>query len=224
MAAILANPGQADPENVDKITLDEKTVAVPELIIVGGRDSVGGTVKPYNFYKRYHPQGAPWVYLVQNNIPHCWGRPPSLLALHPSTAHRLTVSVLSLATAKQHSGRIGPKSEQTFVDSGLKWNDRLVDSCDWLAARQRARRPLRHRRKLRSRQLFRVCYRRSSKLSKSRRLASMLGGPDLRERNRLPGCIVGRAPAHPRLTIDARCRLLLKPICATRRLPPSGHT
>ena len=43
MAAILTNPGQADPENVDKITLNEKAVAVPELIIVGrkrhrGRD------------------------------------------------------------------------------------------------------------------------------------------------------------------------------------------
>ena len=104
MAAILANPGQADPENVDKITLDEKTVAVPELIIVGGRDSVGGTVKSYNFYKRYHPQGAPWVYLVQNNIPHCWGRPPSLLALHPSTAHRLTVSI---STASINAWRPG---------------------------------------------------------------------------------------------------------------------
>jgi len=36
----------------------KKAVAVPELIIVGGRDTVGGTVKPYNFYKRYHAQGA----------------------------------------------------------------------------------------------------------------------------------------------------------------------
>jgi hypothetical protein len=71
VAAILTNPGQTDPENVDNVTLDEKGVAVPELIIVGGRDTVGGTVKPYNFYKRYRPQGAPWVYLVQNNIPHC---------------------------------------------------------------------------------------------------------------------------------------------------------
>ena len=35
VAAILTNPGQADPENVDKITLDEKAVALPELIIVG---------------------------------------------------------------------------------------------------------------------------------------------------------------------------------------------
>jgi hypothetical protein len=71
VAAILTNPGQTDPENVDKITLDGKGVAVPELIIVGGRDTVGGTGKPYNFYKRYQPQGAPWVYLVQNNVPHC---------------------------------------------------------------------------------------------------------------------------------------------------------
>lgn len=71
LAAVLTNPGQTDPENVDKIVLDEKGVAVPELIIVGGRDTVGGTGKPYAFFKRYHSQSAPWVYLVQNNIPHC---------------------------------------------------------------------------------------------------------------------------------------------------------
>jgi hypothetical protein len=71
VTAILTNPGQAEPENVDNIALDEKGVAVPELIILCGRDTVGGTVKPYNFSKRYHPQGAPWVYVVQNNIPHC---------------------------------------------------------------------------------------------------------------------------------------------------------
>ena len=71
LAAVLTNPGQSDPENVDKITLDQKGVAVPELIIVGGRDAISGTAKPYNFYKRYRPQGALWIYLVQNNIPHC---------------------------------------------------------------------------------------------------------------------------------------------------------
>jgi len=71
VAAILTNPGQTDPENVDKTTLDEKGIAVPELIIVGGKDAISGTGKPYKFFKRYHPQGAPWVYLVQNNIPHC---------------------------------------------------------------------------------------------------------------------------------------------------------
>jgi dienelactone hydrolase len=71
LAAVLANPGQTDPENVDKVVLDDKGVAVPVLIIVGGRDTVGGTGKPYAFYKRYSAQDAPWVYLVQNNIPHC---------------------------------------------------------------------------------------------------------------------------------------------------------
>jgi predicted esterase len=71
LAAILANPGTDDPNNVDTIRLNKKAVAVPELIIVGGVDFICGTVKPYNFYNRYRPKGAPWVYLVQNKIPHC---------------------------------------------------------------------------------------------------------------------------------------------------------
>ena len=71
LAAILTNPGQTDPDNVDKIKLDAKGVAVPELLIAGGRDNVGGVVKPYAFYDHHRAEGAPWVYLVQNNIPHC---------------------------------------------------------------------------------------------------------------------------------------------------------
>jgi hypothetical protein len=71
LAAILTNPGQTDPDNVDKIILDEKGIAVPELIIVGGHDTVGGTAKPYTFFKRHYTLGSPSVYLVQNNIPHC---------------------------------------------------------------------------------------------------------------------------------------------------------
>ena len=71
LAAILANPGANDPDNVDKIRLDQNDVAVPELIIVGGVDTISGTAKPYNFYHRYRPKRAPWVYLVQNKIPHC---------------------------------------------------------------------------------------------------------------------------------------------------------
>lgn len=71
LAAILTNPGQSDPDNIDKIKLDEDGVAVPELIIAGGRDNVGGVLKPYAFYDHHRSEGAPWVYLVQNNIPHC---------------------------------------------------------------------------------------------------------------------------------------------------------
>jgi len=71
LAAILTNPGQTDPDNIDKIKLDADGIAVPELIIAGGRDNVGGVVKPYSFYDNHRAAGAPWVYLVQNNIPHC---------------------------------------------------------------------------------------------------------------------------------------------------------
>jgi len=71
LAAILTNPGTDDPNNIDNIRLDEKGTAVPELIIVGGIDTISGTVKPYAFYEHHRPKGAPWVYLVQNNIPHC---------------------------------------------------------------------------------------------------------------------------------------------------------
>ena len=71
LAAILTNPGQTDPDNIDKIKLDADGVAVPELIIAGGRDTVGGVMKPYAFYEHHRAAGAPWVYLVQNNIPHC---------------------------------------------------------------------------------------------------------------------------------------------------------
>jgi hypothetical protein len=71
LAAILTNPGQTDPDNVDKINLDKRGIAVPELIIVGGHDTIGGTEKPYTFFKRNYAQGSPSVYLVQNNIPHC---------------------------------------------------------------------------------------------------------------------------------------------------------
>jgi hypothetical protein len=35
LEAILTNPGSDDPNNVDKIRLDEKGLAVPELIVVG---------------------------------------------------------------------------------------------------------------------------------------------------------------------------------------------
>jgi pimeloyl-ACP methyl ester carboxylesterase len=71
LAAILANPGQTEPENVDNVVLDAKGTAVPVLVIVGGRDAIAGTSKPYAFFKRYYTEGAPWIYLVQNGIPHC---------------------------------------------------------------------------------------------------------------------------------------------------------
>jgi dienelactone hydrolase len=71
LAAILANPGQTEPENVDNVRLDARGTAVPVLIVVGGKDAIAGTSKPYTFFKHYYSDGAPWIYLVQNGIPHC---------------------------------------------------------------------------------------------------------------------------------------------------------
>lgn len=59
LAAILTNPGQTDPDNIDKIKLDADGVAVPVLIIAGGRDNVGGVLKPYAFYDHHRAAGAP---------------------------------------------------------------------------------------------------------------------------------------------------------------------
>src|ERR1700722_9578527 len=66
LAAILSILGANDADNQYQINLDKKRIAVAELITVGGVDTISGTVKPYNFYNRYRPKGAPWVYLVQN--------------------------------------------------------------------------------------------------------------------------------------------------------------
>ncbi|SFS17494.1 hypothetical protein SAMN05421771_3174 [Granulicella pectinivorans] len=71
LASILANPGQTDPDNVDKITLDTNGIAVPELIVAGGHDAIAGVTKPYAFYDHHRTHHAPWIFLVQNNIPHC---------------------------------------------------------------------------------------------------------------------------------------------------------
>ncbi len=48
LAAILANPGADDPDNVDRIRLDENSIAVPLLIIVGGVDTISGTANHTN--------------------------------------------------------------------------------------------------------------------------------------------------------------------------------
>ncbi len=58
LAAILANPGANDPDNVDKIRLDQNGVAVPELIIVGGVDTISGTAKPLQFLQPLSPKGS----------------------------------------------------------------------------------------------------------------------------------------------------------------------
>ena len=71
LAAILTNSGQTDPYGMDRIDLSPKATAVPQLIIVGGADEIGGTQRNFEYFEKYRKRGAPWVFLVQNGIPHC---------------------------------------------------------------------------------------------------------------------------------------------------------
>jgi dienelactone hydrolase len=71
LAAILANPGQTDPYGMKDINLSTVALTVPQFIIAGGIDDRGGTQRPYSYFSRHRARGAPWVFVVQNGIPHC---------------------------------------------------------------------------------------------------------------------------------------------------------
>ena len=71
LAVIASNPGHFDPFGVDTIRLPREAAAVPQLIIVGGDDAVSGTGRPYDYFRRHFDEGAPWTFVVQNNVPHC---------------------------------------------------------------------------------------------------------------------------------------------------------
>lgn len=71
LASILTNPGQSDPYGMDHVNLPPQAIGVPEFIIVGGSDDVAGTQRPYDYFHQYRYRGAPWIFLVQNGVPHC---------------------------------------------------------------------------------------------------------------------------------------------------------
>lgn len=71
IACILANPGQTEPYGMEHVNLPAAALRVPELIITGGADDRAGTQKPYDYFRRHRARGAPWVFLVQNGVPHC---------------------------------------------------------------------------------------------------------------------------------------------------------
>jgi hypothetical protein len=71
LAAILANPGQTEPYGMKDMNLSPTALAVPQFIITGGIDDRGGTQRPWDYFNRHWSRGAPWVFLVQNGLPHC---------------------------------------------------------------------------------------------------------------------------------------------------------
>jgi hypothetical protein len=71
VAAVLANPGQTEPYGMKDMNLSPAALAVPQFIITGGIDDRGGTQRPWDYFSRHRSRGAPWVFLVQNGLPHC---------------------------------------------------------------------------------------------------------------------------------------------------------
>jgi len=71
LAAILTNSGQTDPFGMDRIDLSPEATAVPQLIIVGGADEIGGTQRNFEYFEKYRKKGALWIFVGQNGIPHC---------------------------------------------------------------------------------------------------------------------------------------------------------
>jgi len=70
IAAIPANPSQFEPLGMDTVTLSPEALAVPQLIPTGSADPVSGTKRPYEYFRKYFEQGAPWAFVIQNTIPH----------------------------------------------------------------------------------------------------------------------------------------------------------
>ncbi len=71
MAAVLAHAGQFDPLGLDTIQHTAASVKIPELILVGSKDDHVGTRRAYDYFNRYWHEGAPWVFVTQNGVPHC---------------------------------------------------------------------------------------------------------------------------------------------------------
>ncbi|MGE3512165.1 MAG: hypothetical protein AB7N65_25150, partial [Vicinamibacterales bacterium] len=71
LAVIPTNAGHFDPLGMDTIQLSPEAAAIPQLILVGSADGVSGTQRPYDYFRKYFDQGAPWTFVVQNNAPHC---------------------------------------------------------------------------------------------------------------------------------------------------------
>ena len=71
IAAIPYAPGNVDPLGIDTVEHPAEALTIPQLIIANGGDNMCGTERPYKYFQQYYERGAPWTFVVQNNIPHC---------------------------------------------------------------------------------------------------------------------------------------------------------
>lgn len=82
IAAILSAPGHNEPQGIDTLDLKAPALTIPELILVGGADTVSGTARPYQYFLKYRERGAPWIFVAQNKSPHCCTANARDLMLH----------------------------------------------------------------------------------------------------------------------------------------------
>jgi pimeloyl-ACP methyl ester carboxylesterase len=129
VAAVLSSPGHYDPVGIDTVKLDQRMLLVPELIIAGGADSVSGTARPYEYFRKYRRQGAPWAFVIQNGSPHCCtanARDLIILWLEAAVKQRVSGRSQALRQMDRERGWLATfKAEETSVtDSfGLKTFD-----------------------------------------------------------------------------------------------------
>jgi hypothetical protein len=71
VAVVPTNPGHFNPVNIDNVQLSPVALRIPQFVMAGGADRVCGTRRPYEYFRRYYDQDAPWAFLVQNETPHC---------------------------------------------------------------------------------------------------------------------------------------------------------
>ena len=100
-AAILAAPGHFPPQTIDHVILSARARSIPELIIVGGEDSVAGTELPYRYFLRNRRQGAPWVFALANDQQHHF----------PTSAKRLILSWLTGVLSNRRSRHTDGKQQ-----------------------------------------------------------------------------------------------------------------
>jgi len=70
-AAVVSHRGQTPPFGLDTIHLSHEGLAIPQLIIVGGRDRIVGTELSYRYFRGHWLEGAPWLFATQNDAAHC---------------------------------------------------------------------------------------------------------------------------------------------------------
>lgn len=107
IAVILSAPGHYEPNGINTVHLSARSMGVPEMVIAGGADDISGTARPYEYFKKYREQGAPWLFVLQNKSPHCCTanvRDLILLWLKAVLKERCVSSCETLAAMNQHRG------------------------------------------------------------------------------------------------------------------------